>query len=326
MLDATASAQSPVLSLQSLTKRFVTKGWMGKAKSTVFAVTDVDLTLKRSSTLSLVGESGCGKSTVGRMAVGLLEPTSGHIVVDGVNIRELDARERHRQKRNAQIIFQDPYASLNPRMTAGAIVAEPMRNYGYSSAEIRGRVGKLFDVVGLNKASISKYPHEFSGGQRQRIGIARALALEPKLIICDEAVSALDVSVQAQIINLLMDLQRNLGVSYLFIAHDLAVVKHISDEVAVMYLGRIVEQAKKADIFSKPAHPYTRALLASVPKIDTARRKEWNVLSGEMPSPLNPPSGCAFRTRCPMAQSVCAEQLPPLRPVGENHIAACHFV
>lgn len=326
MLDATAANRDLVLSLQGLTKRFITKGWMGKSKSTVFAVTDVNLSLKRSSTLSLVGESGCGKSTVGRMAVGLLEPTSGSIVIDGVDIRELDAGERHRQKRNAQIIFQDPYASLNPRMTAGAIVAEPMRNYGYASADIRTRVARLFDVVGLNKASIKKYPHEFSGGQRQRIGIARALALEPKLIVCDEAVSALDVSVQAQIINLLMDLQRNFGVSYLFIAHDLAVVKHISDEVAVMYLGRIVEQARKADIFSKPAHPYTKALLASIPKIDAARRKEWNVLTGEMPSPLNPPSGCAFRTRCPIAQPICAEQLPPLKPVGDNHVAACHFV
>lgn len=325
MLDMTATKERHVLSLEGLTKRFVTKRWMGKAISTVFAVTDVNLSLRRGSTLSLVGESGCGKSTVGRMAVGLLEPTSGRIVIDGVDIRELDARERHRQKRNAQIIFQDPYASLNPRMTAGAIVAEPMRNYGYSSADIRARVAKLFDVVGLSRASIKKYPHEFSGGQRQRIGIARALALEPKLIICDEAVSALDVSVQAQIINLLMDLQREFGVSYLFIAHDLAVVEHISDEVAVMYLGRIVEHARKADIFSAPAHPYTRALLASVPKISTVRRKEWNVLSGEMPSPLNPPSGCAFRTRCPMAQRICAEQLPQLKPLGDKHVAACHF-
>jgi oligopeptide/dipeptide ABC transporter ATP-binding protein len=259
------------------------------------------------------------------MAVGLLEPTSGSVVIDGVRIEQLDARERHRQKRKSQMIFQDPYASLNPRMTAGSIVSEPLWNYGYSMQDARMRVAKLFDVVGLNKSSISKYPHEFSGGQRQRIGIARALALEPKLIICDEAVSALDVSVQAQIINLLMDLQREFGVSYLFIAHDLAVVKHISDDVAVMYLGRIVERARKSRLFSSPAHPYTKALLTSVPKIDTVRRKEWNVLSGEMPSPLNPPSGCAFRTRCPIAQSICAEQIPPLRSVDDNHSAACHF-
>lgn len=325
MLEQTGSDDGLVLALQGLTKRFVTKAWIGKGSSTVHAVTDVNLSLKRGATLSLVGESGCGKSTVGRMAVGLLEPTSGTIVIDGVRIRELNARERHRQKRKAQIIFQDPYASLSPRLTAGAIVSEPLRNYGYSAKDIRTRVAGLFDVVGLSKSSIKKYPHEFSGGQRQRIGIARALALEPKLIICDEAVSALDVSVQAQIINLLMDLQREFGVSYLFIAHDLAVVKHISDDVAVMYLGRIVEHASKSALFSSPAHPYTKALLASVLKIDTLRRKEWNVLSGEMPSPLNPPSGCAFRTRCPIAQSICAEQIPQLKPVGANHVAACHF-
>jgi oligopeptide/dipeptide ABC transporter ATP-binding protein len=326
MLEQTQTNSDWVLELRGLTKRFITKAWTRKGNSTVYAVTDVNLLLKKGTTLSLVGESGCGKSTVGRMSVGLLQPTAGSITIDGVKIHELNPGERHRQKRKAQIIFQDPYASLNPRMTAGAVVAEPLRNYGYSSQDIQARVAKLFDVVGLNKSSIKKYPHEFSGGQRQRIGIARALALEPKLIICDEAVSALDVSVQAQIINLLMDLQRELGVSYLFIAHDLAVVKHISHDVAVMYLGRIVEQATKTALFANPAHPYTKALLGSVPKISTERRKEWNILKGEMPSPLNPPSGCAFRTRCPLAQPICAEQIPLLKQIGEDQSAACHFV
>ncbi|HET6607661.1 MAG TPA: oligopeptide/dipeptide ABC transporter ATP-binding protein, partial [Rhodopila sp.] len=279
-------------------------------------------------TLGLVGESGCGKSTVGKTVLRLVEPSRGSVQLEGVEITKLSYTALREQRRSMQVIFQDPYASLNPKMKAGAIVAEPFINYGLlKPAERSERVAELFAKVGLRPDQMDRYPHEFSGGQRQRLGIARALALEPKLVIGDEPVSALDVSVQAQVINLMVRLQEELGLGYLFIAHDLAVVRHISDRVAVMYLGRIVEVAKTETLFHTPAHPYTRMLLASVPSADARRVDRWRtVLRGEPPSPLKPPSGCPFHTRCPDAVERCRVDLPVLRSVGAGHIAACHLV
>jgi oligopeptide transport system ATP-binding protein len=297
----------------------------------VRAVDGVDLEIRRGETLGLVGESGCGKSTLARLITGLLPVTHGSIDFDGSDITRLRGGRLRRVRRKMQMIFQDPFASLDPRMTVGDILQEPLDNFGIGTMrERRRRVQELLRLVGLNPNFTNRYPHEFSGGQRQRIGIARALAVNPNFIVCDEPVSALDVSIQAQIINLLQDLQREFQLTYLFIAHDLAVVRHLSDRIAVMYLGKVVETADRNDIYDRPQHPYTKALLSSIPVPDPAVEKERApiTLKGEIPSPVNPPSGCRFHPRCPIARvpGVCSEQEPPLEPHGApDQIAACHF-
>ena len=298
--------------------------------ASVKAVDGVSFDIRPGETVGLVGESGCGKSTLGRMITQLLPVTSGEVYLDGVDITKLSGEKLRQQRKQLQMIFQDPYASLDPRMTVGDIIAEPLVNFKVISGRAKdARVQELLRTVGLNPYFNNRYPHEFSGGQRQRIGIARALALNPKLIICDEPVSALDVSIQAQIINLLEDLQREFQLTYLFIAHDLSVVRHISNRVMVMYLGKIVEVAPSEDLYTSQEHPYTRALLSSIPvpdpRIESKRRLV--ELSGEIPSPLNPPSGCRFHTRCPIAQvpGVCADVEPPLELKSAGHLAACHF-
>jgi oligopeptide/dipeptide ABC transporter ATP-binding protein len=313
----------PLLVVDGLAKHYRVSGGHN-----LRAVDGVSFHIGRGETLGLVGESGCGKSTVGKAILRLVEPSGGSVRLEGVEITTLGSAALRAQRRNMQVIFQDPYASLNPKMTAGAIVAEPFVNYGlFAPKERSERVAQLFARVGLRPDQMDRYPHEFSGGQRQRLGIARALALEPRLVIGDEPVSALDVSVQAQVINLMVRLQEEMGLSYLFIAHDLAVVRHISDRVAVMYLGKIVEMAATETLFGHPAHPYTRMLLASVPSAearrDTTRRR--TVLLGEPPSPLAPPSGCPFHPRCPDAIDRCQVDLPALRAVGDGHMAACHL-
>jgi len=291
------------------------------------AVDGVTFDIKKGETFALVGESGSGKTTVARMVVGLLPPSSGEVIIDGVsmtNARQAQARQRLR--RRIQMIFQDPYASLNPRFRVDAIVSEPIRAFDLIQGErdIRRRVGELLSVVGLHSDDGLKYPHEFSGGQRQRIGIARALVLEPELVVCDEPVSALDLSIQAQILNLLVEMKKRLSLSYLFVSHDLSVVRYFSDRVLVMYLGKIVESAPTAELWASPKHPYTRALLAAVP--DPARRKQAAPISGDLPSPHNPPSGCRFHTRCPIAVDRCKVEEPPLRRLADSRLAACHLV
>ena len=294
----------------------------------VHAVNGVSFSISTGETLSIVGESGCGKSTVGRTIMKLVEPTGGTIVSMGNDITHLSRPEMRQHRRTIQMVFQDPYTSLNPRMTAGEIVAEPIRVHRtMSENDIGQHVENLFDKVGLPRGGMNKFAHEFSGGQRQRIAIARALALSPKLIICDEAVSALDVSIQAQVLNLLMDLQADLGLAYLFITHDLSVVEYLSHRVAVMYLGRIVEIADTKTIFSRPQHPYTQALISASPLPDPdADRSGRIILSGEVPSPINPPSGCHFRTRCPVVMDICSEQFPSTRILNSGHEVACHRV
>ncbi|MBI2166295.1 MAG: ATP-binding cassette domain-containing protein [Chloroflexi bacterium] len=306
----------------------VTSGVLFQRKvADVKAVDDVSFSIRRKETLGLVGESGCGKTTVGRCLLHLLRPTSGQVLFEGQDLGRLRPRELRAMRRQMQIIFQDPYTSLNPRMTAGNIIGEPLvvHRLARSKGEYRDRVIELLELVGLNPFMADRYPHEFSGGQRQRIGIARALAVNPQLIVCDEPVSALDVSIQGQIINLLEELQERFGLTYLFIAHDLAVVRHISDRVAVMYLGKLMEMANSDELFDNPLHPYTRALLSAVPVPDprTEARRERIILTGDVPSPMNPPSGCVFHTRCPIMVQDCRGAIPPLREVSANHWVAC---
>jgi peptide/nickel transport system ATP-binding protein/oligopeptide transport system ATP-binding protein len=315
----------PLLEITDLVKHYpVRAGVLRRAVGTVHAVDGVSFSLGVGETLGLVGESGCGKSTVARSVLRLVEPSSGSIQLDGQDITHLSKAELRPHRRSMQIVFQDPFASLNPRMTAGDIVGEPLSVHGLAAGrEKQERVGRLFEQVGLRPDQMRNYPHQFSGGQRQRICIARALALGPRLIVCDEPVSALDVSIQAQVINLLIDLQREHGFSYLFIAHDLAVVAHISHRVAVMYLGRIVEIADKSELFKNPRHPYTQALLASVPVADPRSKRLKPLVDGDVPSPVNPPSGCAFHTRCRYAMERCKTERPALQDAGPRHQVAC---
>jgi oligopeptide transport system ATP-binding protein len=314
-----------LLEITDLVKHYpVRSGVLRRSVGTVHAVDGVSFSLGVGETLGLVGESGCGKSTVARSVLRLVEPTSGSIRIDGEDITHLSKTELRPHRRSMQIVFQDPFASLNPRMTAGDIVGEPLSVHGLATGrEKQQRVAKLFEQVGLRPDQMRNYPHQFSGGQRQRICIARALALGPRLIVCDEPVSALDVSIQAQVINLLIDLQREHGFSYLFIAHDLAVVAHISHRVAVMYLGRIVEIADKTELFRNPRHPYTQALLASVPVANPRSKRLKPLVDGDVPSPVNPPSGCAFHTRCRYALERCKTERPALRDAGPQHQVAC---
>jgi len=310
-----------LLRAENLVKHFPAgAGFFAGATGKVHAVDDVSFDIAAGETLALVGESGCGKSTVGRLALRLLEPTSGRVLLDGEDLQSLDAAALRQRRRTMQIIFQDPYGSLNPRMTVGQMLGEALRLHGLWPGKEPARIAALLRQVGLGEEHASRYPHEFSGGQRQRIGIARALAVEPKLVVCDEPVSALDVSIQAQVINLLQDLQGELGLAYLFIAHDLAVVRHIASRVAVMYLGKIVELATASELFERPRHPYTQALLSAIPVPEPGPRRSRALLQGDVPSPLAPPSGCRFRTRCPYARDLCSSK-PPILEGG----VACHF-
>jgi oligopeptide transport system ATP-binding protein len=318
---------TPLLSIDGLVKHFdVGGGLFGGPRGVVRAVDGVSFDLAKGETLALVGESGCGKSTTGRLILRLIEPTDGRVSLDGTEIGALDRHALRRLRRRMQIIFQDPFASLNPRMSVGDILAEPIRLHGLAEgAALTARVEELLGLVGLAPFHAERYPHEFSGGQRQRIGVARALATNPDLIVCDEPVSALDVSIQAQVVNLLQDLQARLGLSYLFIAHDLAVVKHIADRVAVMYLGRIVEIGDKTLLYGDPRHPYTQALLSAAPLPEPGARRTRTILQGDVPSPLKPPSGCHFHPRCPFAQERCSVEAPALRDLPDGRRAACHF-
>jgi oligopeptide transport system ATP-binding protein len=316
-----------LLEVKGLKKHFPIKGGVfSKTVGHVYAVDGVSFTLQSGETLGLVGESGCGKSTTGRTILRLIEPTEGSVKFEGQEITDLDKGDMRSLRREMQIIFQDPYASLNPRMTVGSIIGEPLEIHKIArGSEKEDQVASLLEKVGLRSEDMLKYPHEFSGGQRQRIGIARALGLNPKLIVCDEPVSALDVSIQAQVINLLEDLQEEFGLSYLFIAHNLNVVEHISNRVAVMYLGKIVELTTDTELYANPQHPYTEALLSAVPVPDPTMEKRRIILQGDVPSPINPPSGCHFHTRCPYKEKICEEEVPEFKDIGGNHWVACHL-
>ena len=316
-----------LIEVENLKKYFpIKKGILSRTVGEVRAVDGISFTINRGETLGLVGESGCGKTTVGRTILRLIEPTAGRISFNGENLLELDDKRLRSLRASLQIIFQDPFSSLDPRMNVGQIIAEPIRNHmKVSKTEIRQRVADLMQRVGLHPEQISRYPHEFSGGQRQRIGIARALALNHLAIICDEPVSALDVSIQAQVINLLARLQEEMQLSYLFIAHDLSVVEHISDRVAVMYLGRIVELASDTALYQNPLHPYSQALLSAVPIPDPEIRQKKILLQGDVPSPMNPPTGCTFHTRCPECMDICPQEIPVFKNMGDEHWVACHL-
>jgi oligopeptide transport system ATP-binding protein len=317
-----------LLDVKELVKNFpLKKTRLFQEQPYVYAVNGVSFHLNKGETLGLVGESGCGKTTTGRVILRLIEPTAGVINFEGQNVADLKNKDLKEFRRRAQMVFQDPFASLNPRMTVGDIVGEPLLVHGIGTAADReDRVAEVLDKVGLEPAYMRRFPHEFSGGQRQRIGIARVLTLNPRLLIADEPVSALDVSIQAQIINLLVRLQEELQLSYLFISHDLAVVEHIADRVAIMYLGKIVEIAPSQSIYNDARHPYTQALLTAIPIPDPKSAQQRTPLQGDIPNPANPPSGCTFRTRCPLAQKICCEEIPSVKKVGEEHYAACHFV
>jgi oligopeptide/dipeptide ABC transporter ATP-binding protein len=321
------SNSPPVLEVTDLKKHFpVKKGLLRRAAGYVYAVDGVTFTIGAGETLGMVGESGCGKSTVARTVMRLIEPTSGSIRLDGKDVTRLGKSDMRPYRRQMQMVFQDPFSSLNPRMSAGDIVGEPLLVHGIAHGKQKDQqVAQIFDQVGLRRTQMNAFPHEFSGGQRQRISIARALALNPRLIVADEPVSALDVSIQAQVINLLQDLQREKGLSYLFIAHDLAVVEHISHRIAVMYLGKIVEYADKTTLFTNPQHPYTEALLSAVPVPNPKLKRAKRLLQGDVPSPINPPPGCAFHTRCPYVVDRCKVDTPKLAEIGVGHGVACHL-
>jgi oligopeptide/dipeptide ABC transporter ATP-binding protein len=321
------AAATLVLDVQGLRKHFpIQRGLLRRTVAEVKAVDGVSFTIAPGETLCLVGESGCGKSTVGKLVLRFIEPTDGRVVLNGVDITGLDQDRMRRHRRNAQMVFQDPYASLNPKLTAGTIVAEPLENFEkLAASEREARVAAVLERVGLRPEAMRRYPFEFSGGQRQRLGIARALAVNPTLIIADEPVSALDVSVQAQVLNLLMDLQDEFKLAYLFISHDLGVVEHIGHRIAVMYLGKIAEVAPRRELFENPLHPYTQALIDAAPLPDPRARRERLVIEGDVPSPINPPTGCRFHTRCPFAVSRCKTEEPELREVSPGRVVACHL-
>lgn len=326
-----SSEREVLLRVDNLVKHFpITQGLIfQKQTGAVHAVDGISFDIFKGETLGLVGESGCGKSTTGRTILQLYRPTAGSVHFEGRDLSKLNSEELRQVRRRAQMIFQDPYASLNPRMTVGEIIGEPLVIFKIMKGqELRDRVASLLELVGLNPAYSNRYPHEFSGGQRQRIGVARALALNPSLIVCDEPISALDVSIQAQVVNLLEDLQKELGLTYLFIAHDLSMVRHISDRVAVMYLGVIVELTSREELYNNPLHPYTQALLSAVPIPDpfAEEKRQRIILEGDVPSPVNPPSGCRFRTRCNLATEICAKERPEFREVKPGHFVACHLV
>ena len=331
MMTDYAKGKEVLLRVEGLKKYFpIRRGIVIQREvGNVHAVDDISFDIYRGETLGLVGESGCGKSTTGRTILQLYRPTAGEVHFEDVNLVTLKGNDLRRMRQKMQMIFQDPYASLNPRMTVGEIIGEPLTIFNVvSGKKLRKRVEELLEMVGLNPAFSNRYPHEFSGGQRQRIGVARALALDPDLIICDEPISALDVSIQAQVVNLLEDLQTQFGLTYLFIAHDLSMVRHISDRVAVMYLGVIVELTGRNELYSNALHPYTQALLSAVPIPDpmAEERRQRIILQGDVGSPINPPSGCRFRTRCPLAAAVCAEERPAMREINPGHFVACHMV
>ncbi len=318
-----------LLRVENLKKHFpIFKGVLRRQVGTIKAVDGISFEIEKGETLGLVGESGCGKSTAGRTILRLYDATDGRIEFDGTDIADLSGEDLRNARPRMQMIFQDPQACLNPRMTVGSIIGEPLEEHGiWTKAERTTRVRELLDAVGLNPSFANRYPHEFSGGQRQRIGIARALALEPDFIVCDEPIAALDVSIQAQVVNLLEDLQEKLGLTYLFISHDLSMVRHICDRVAVMYLGKVMELAPREPLYNTPRHPYTQALLSAVPipKPEIEATRQRTILTGDVPSPANPPTGCVFSTRCPRAEAICAQKVPEWRALGEGHMVACHL-